>query len=99
VACGGNHTLAVCAHDTVQQEREEKKKVLAGKEEEKVDGKGMGKEKKEVEVSAEEQQVGAADAKVEKEAETNGDHISEPSDTSDVRRMKESKFVWADDEE
>lgn len=26
VACGGNHTLAVCAHDTVQQEREEKKK-------------------------------------------------------------------------
>lgn len=26
VACGGNHTLAVCAHDTVQQEKEEKKK-------------------------------------------------------------------------
>lgn len=26
MACGGNHTLAVCAHDTVQQEKEEKKK-------------------------------------------------------------------------
>lgn len=26
------------------------------------------------------------------------DNISERSDTSDVRRMKESKFVWADDE-
>lgn len=31
--------------------------------------------------------------------ETFVDDISEALDTSDIRAMKESKFVWADDEE
>ncbi|KAI4090650.1 MAG: hypothetical protein L6R37_007855, partial [Teloschistes peruensis] len=77
-------TVVIGSATRQAREREEKKKVLAEKE-----------KKKAVEV-----QVPAEEKKEKKEeVAADADHISEPSDTSDVRRMKESKFVWADDEE
>ncbi|KAL8629286.1 hypothetical protein Q9189_005026 [Teloschistes chrysophthalmus] len=79
-------TVVIGSGSRMAREREATKAKLMA--EKKGDGKGKGKEVQ-VQVQAAQQALSVISEE---------DRMSERSDTTDVRRMKESKFVWADDE-